>query len=240
MALGLVPLDSSTLCCVGCSGACPRVLPQTPREGTCFRGADRTGGLGGWGPEGCPWHRACREARGEHCPRRGCVQGRTVRRRNWNCADTGFIGSDPSSHRSRTCSLGTQVSAGGASGFRKGDSHPLTSGPPGCLLLAGIQHGLLPLQLGNGEAWEGHEGEPASLRPRHRPSSPGTGAVLCALHPHHAVRTDCPAQPAGRGSALGPLGDSPHPAVSPLWWRLLPKPRVPLLSLLSVRREAQG
>lgn len=40
--------------------------------------------------------------------------------------------------------------AGPASGHR-----PLTSGLPNGLLLAGVQHGLLPLQLGNGEAWEG-------------------------------------------------------------------------------------
>lgn len=31
---------------------------------------------------------------------------------------------------------------------------PATSGLPNGLLLAGVQHGLLPLQLGNG-AWEG-------------------------------------------------------------------------------------
>lgn len=35
------------------------------------------------------------------------------------------------------------------------DYHLLTFGLPSCLLLAGIQHGLLPLQLSDGEAWEG-------------------------------------------------------------------------------------
>lgn len=32
--------------------------------------------------------------------------------------------------------------------------HPLTFGLPGGLLLAGIQHGLLPLQLSDGESWD--------------------------------------------------------------------------------------
>lgn len=114
--------------------------------------------------------------------------------------------------------------------------HPLTFGLPSGLLLAGIQHGLLSLQLGDGEAWErGPQIIPLlTLRiwlPFYHPSQyfscpvpPGTSGPLwsCSspqgLGSHQAADAQHPAQPAylgqrGRGHAQGP---SPHLALSHL------------------------
>lgn len=117
----------------------------------------------------------------------------------------------------------------------------LTFGLPSCLLLAGIQHGLLSLQLSNGEAWrEGCNWDPGFpvmiWMPFHFPLLPGpgascpvlpgTGTAPCTLYLHGAWGSssyrDCLAQPSRQRLWCPSRGPSQHAPLPSLISHLIP------------------